>query len=200
MKKLIAGLVLLLASCTASAVDLTVTRGFVRPLHQENGQIFCSAVVLQPGLALTADHCVRETPGAIQSNGPTGVPLARGNDNLDFALLNFTVGDAPCPCVRLADREADVDEVVYVVGYPRGMTQVVTLGHSQGVVDNPSMPYGRRLVVTAQVAGGNSGGGVFVHRDGEFQLVGLLVEAMGHLSFAVPLADLRPFINSRNSL
>lgn len=158
-------------------------------LQDTQGRTFCSAVMIRHGLALTADHCVAANVP------PTSVVIARGNDRLDYALLNFP-STAGCPCVRLAEREADMDEVVYVVGYPRGMTQVVTLGHSQGVVDNPEMPYGRRLVVTAQVAGGNSGGGVFVYRDGEFQLVGLLVEAMGHLSFAVPLADLRPFIES----
>jgi V8-like Glu-specific endopeptidase len=193
VKNLIAGVVLFLASCVATAVDFTVVRSFVRPLTQ-GSQIFCSAVMLQPGLALTAEHCIAAyTP-------PNSTVVARGNDNLDYALLGFTVGDALCPCVRLAEREADIDEVVYVVGYPRGITQVVTLGHSQGVVSSPELPYGRRLVITAQVAGGNSGGGVFVLRDGEFQLVGLLVEAVGHLSFAVPLADLRPFLNARNVL
>lgn len=184
------------------AVPLQGAREFVRSLHLDSGRIFCSAVVLQPGLFLTADHCIRETPGALASpDAPGGIVISRGDDRLDYALVNFPLrAESQCPCVRIAEREADVDEVVYVVGYPRGMAQVVTLGHSQGVIDNREMPYGRRLVVTAQVAGGNSGGGVFVHRDGEFQLVGLLVEAQGHLSFAVPLADLRPFIDSRNSL
>jgi S1-C subfamily serine protease len=202
VKKLIAGLALLLAAC-APTVDVPVqeARWFVRALYTTTGTIFCSTVILRPGLAVTAGHCVRgESLAFLSAQSPAGILLARGDDRLDYALLNFTGPTAACPCVRLAEREAEVDERVYVIGFPLGIAQVLTEGRSQGVVDNPSMPYGRRLVLTAQVAGGNSGGGVFVYRDGEFQLVGLLVEASGHLSFAIPLADLRPFIESRNSL
>jgi S1-C subfamily serine protease len=153
----------------------------------------CSGVVLAPGYVLTADHCVNAVT-ALRAGGPAGTVIARGDDRLDYAVLVFPQAEAQCPCVRVAAREAEVDEPVYVIGYPLGIAQIVTFGVSQGVVGHERMPFGRRLVTTAQVAGGNSGGGVFVFRDGEYQLVGLLVESHAHISFAVPLADLQPFL------
>lgn len=176
MKKLLVAAVLFLSACTGSDV-----RQFVHIIENGTGQL-CSAVTVRPGIALTADHCATVI----------GEALARGDDRKDIALIKH-VG-AKCPCPRIADREAELDETVYVVGYPRGIAQVLTIGASQGVHENSRMPYGRRLVTTALVGPGNSGGGVFVFRNGEFQLVGILVESDGHLSFAVPLADIKPFL------
>lgn len=190
MKTLIVALGLFFASCVVAA---GAARPFVSSLHS-GGKPVCSAVVLTPGVVLTADHCVN-TPLTFGANGGiVGTVIARGDDRLDYALLSFPASVAACPCVRIADREAEIDEAVYVVGYPLGIAQVLTFGTSQGVQDNDRLPFGRRLVLTAPVAGGNSGGGVFVYRDGEYQLVGVLVEAIEHLAFAVPLADLNPFI------
>lgn len=197
MKKLLVAVLLLLApACvtvpSSASEGGSGARSLVRVLSAENG--VCSAVTLAPGLVLTADHCIAAATFTLRTGGPAGVPVARGDDRLDLGLLSYPADEAPCPCVRLADYEAQVDETVYVVGYPRGIAQVLTVGHSQGVHDNENLPYGRRLVTTATVSGGNSGGGVFVLRNGEFQLVGILVEMIGNLSFAVPLADIRPFI------
>lgn len=153
----------------------------------------CSGVVVAPGFVLTAAHCATADALEIVSGSKPTV-VAIGDERLDYALVAYPPGQALCPCARLASREADLDEPVLIVGYPYGVAQIVTFGLSQGVQDNERMPYGRRLITTAQVAGGSSGGGVFVFRDGEFQLVGVLVEGAGHLSFAVPLADVRPFL------
>lgn len=185
----------LLTACTMLpfADNGAAARQYVHAL----GETRCSGVVISPGVVLTASHCL--SPAEMLTLKPGGtkpVVIASGDDRLDYALLRFPAAEAPCPCAPIAEREAAPDESVVIVGYPRGiLTQVVTLGESQGVQDNPRMQYGRRLVTTAPVAGGNSGGGVFVYRDGEYQLVGVLVESASHLSFAIPLADLRPFIN-----
>jgi hypothetical protein len=184
-----AALLFTVAVPTQSTPNGAEARPYVRAVN------ICSVVMIAPGFALTADHCVNDPSELrLSPNGTVPVVVARGDDNLDYALLAYPQAEAPCPCVRLAASEAQVDEPVFIVGYPRMLGQVVTLGASQGVFDNERMPYGRRLVTTAQVAGGNSGGGVFVYRDGQFQLVGVLVESIGHLSFAVPLVDLRPFL------
>ena len=193
MKKFLAVLLFALALTPAAFGQGSDTRPFVRSLHADRG-IFCSAVVIAPGLALTAEHCAAAAPAALRAGGPTATVIGRGDDRVDIALLAFPAAEAACPCVRLAAREADVDETVYVVGYPFGIAQVLTVGASQGVHDNERLPYGRRLVTTASVNPGNSGGGVFVLRDGEFQLVGILVGAAGSLSFAMPLADIRPLL------
>jgi S1-C subfamily serine protease len=204
MKRFMVGLAVLFVlavSCAVPAglvhaqVQAPTARSYVGSLTQAENGIMCSAVRITRGLVLTADHCV-SLPGLTLDSGTTpGFLVARGDDRLDIALLAYP--NATCPCVRLADSEARVDETVYVIGYPRGIAQVMSIGVSQGVHDNPAMPYGRRLITTAPVAGGNSGGGVFVLRDGEYQLVGILVEMIGNMSFAVPLADIRPFIGAR---
>ena len=169
-------------------------RGYVRALNETS----CSGVVIQPGVVLTASHCVRpDVPLTLTPGGPTAHVVANGDDRLDYAILRFPESAAMCPCAPIAAREAEREEAVYVVGFPSGMAvQILTTGTSQGVQENPRLPYGRRLVTTAPVAGGNSGGGVFVLRDGEYRLVGVLVEALGTMSFAVPLADLYPFLAS----
>ena len=60
-------------------------------------------------------------------------------------------------------------ERVIVVGFPYGIgatagRSVVTEGRSQGVMLLPDGDV--KLIVTAPVAPGNSGGGVYVYRDG----------------------------------
>lgn len=192
MKKILAVILLALMLIPAAFGQGSETRTFVRGLYAED-KVFCSAVVVAPGLALTADHCAGAAPAALRAGGPIATIVSRGDERVDIALLAFPSAEAACPCVRVAVREADVDETVYVVGYPFGIAQVLTVGASQGVHER-NLPYGRRLVATALVGPGNSGGGVFVLRDGEFQLVGILVELNGHLSFAVPLADIRPLL------
>lgn len=187
----------------AAAVLLTValpthgagSRAEIRDTVRMLGDRRCSGVVIQPGVVLTAQHCLAGDGSSLTIGGVAPRVLAQGDDRLDYALLQYPDAVAPCPCAPVAEREAERDEAVDIVGFPLGLgVQVLTTGHSQGVQDNPHLPYGRRLVTTALVAGGNSGGGVFVFRNGEFMLVGLLVEMNGHLTFAIPLADVRPFI------
>jgi S1-C subfamily serine protease len=170
-----------------------------------------SGVVLEPGIVLTAAH-VAENEGLVSSRkeGLVGDILfledaiVRNNNQVDLALLWYREG-VHCPCVKLAEYEAEVDEPVIVVGFPSGIAQVVTEGKSQGVqqeirtyVSNGffsmELFLGKRLVLTAPVSGGNSGGGVFVKRNNEWQLVGILVEGVANLAFAVPLETIKQFI------
>ena len=185
---LAAALLMTVAVPTQSGETGASARAFVRGLDN------CSSVIIAPGIALTADHCV--AADAVSIGGVKPTVLARGDDsgkNEDFALIAFPQSGFACPCVTLASRDADLDETVYVIGFPGMIAQVVTVGASQGVHESERTP-GRRLVTTAPAVGGNSGGGVFVLRDGQYQLVGLLAEGFAHISFAVPVSDLRKFI------
>jgi S1-C subfamily serine protease len=168
-----------------------------------------SGVVIRPGLILTAKH-VAVVPGLVlvkDGTKGTGVVMAE-QEEVDLALIRYPLAEASCPCVRLADSEAAIDEPVFVIGYPLGIAQMVTMGHAQSIQEvyitddwGQTHKLGKRLVLTAGVMPGNSGGGVFVFRDGEYQLVGIMVQMMpmpgGPISFAVPLAEIKDFLAGR---
>jgi S1-C subfamily serine protease len=168
-----------------------------------------SGVVVRPGLILTARH-VAVYKGLVLTKGGApgeGVTVSE-QEKVDLALIRYPLAESACPCVKLADYEAELDEPVYVIGYPLGIAAMVTMGHAQGVMDVTTKDdwgnvykLGKRLVLTAGVQPGNSGGGVFVYRQGEYQLVGIMVEMMGRpgapISFAVPLTDIVDFLVGR---
>lgn len=199
MKRLVVALVLLLAACQTP--DLFDARTQVRKLTASAG--VGSGVVLAPGIVLTAQHVAVVPDLTLRANGAKGKVLGIGDsDKIDLALLYFPSREAHCPCVKLAEYEAMQDETIYVVGYPLGITRTMTQGTSQGVVKGVNLPgmfgmvttLGPRLVFNAAIAPGNSGGAVFVLRDGEFQLVGIVVEGMGGFGFAIPLSSIKPFL------
>jgi len=153
-----------------------------------------SGVVLRPGLVLTAGH-VAVHPGLVIAGkfGKAG-DAAVANEGVDLGLIRYTDDSASCPCVRLADHEAEVDEAIIIVGYPYGIGSVITEGRSQGVM---LLPDGKvMLVITATAAPGNSGGAVYAYRDGRWQLVGILTAAAerGSVSLAVPLSSINAFL------
>jgi S1-C subfamily serine protease len=168
-----------------------------------------SGVVVRPGLVLTAKHVAINKNIVLVKGGRNGEGAILSEiEHVDLALLRFPLSESPCPCVRLADYEAELDEPVYVVGYPLGLAPMVTIGHSQGVMsvsvtDDFGTVHnaGKRLVLTVGIQPGNSGGGVFVYRQGEYQLVGIVVEMInrsgGPISFAVPLTDIVDFLVGR---
>lgn len=168
-----------------------------------------SGVVVRPGLVLTAKHVAKVKDLVLVKGGAKGEGvIVSEQEKVDLALIRYPLSESGCPCAKLAEYEAEVDEVVYVIGYPMGITSVVTTGRAQGVMNvalTDEMGFahqlGKRLVLTAGVQPGNSGGGVFVYREGQYQLVGILVEMLGRpggpISLAVPLEDIRDFLAGR---
>lgn len=202
---ILVGLCLFLTSCASRQAD-PVAGARAQVLKLSLGSGSGSGVVIRPGLVLTAAHVAEHDGLTTHEKGAPGVRLAAGNPKLDLGLLYYPTKDASCPCVKLADHEAEVSETVYVVGYPLGVKRVVTVGHSEGVMEDVKLhsmfgdveSIGRRLVLTAGALPGNSGGGVFVYRNGEYQLVGIVVEAVaipgGSLTFAMALVDIKKFL------
>ena len=182
-------------------------RGQVRQLVAEGGT--ASAVTVRPGLVLTARHVMPLKDLFLAKPGAKGEgAIVSEQEHIDLALLRFPLAESPCPCATLAAYEAEVDEPVYVVGYPLGIAAMVTLGHAQGVIDVTARDdwgnvtkLGKRLVLTVGVQPGNSGGGVFVYRSGQYQLVGIMSAMMNRpgapISFAVPLSDIKDFLAGR---
>lgn len=167
----------------------------------EPGRGSGSGVVIAPGVVLTAGH-VASHPGlnvlVAPPQGDKGKTKAVDQDH-DLGLIEYPADIVTCPCAKLADHEAELDERVIVVGFPYGIgatagRSVVTEGRSQGVMLLPDGDV--KLIVTAPVAPGNSGGGVYVFRDGEWQLVGILVAStpQGAVSIVVPLSDIKAFL------
>jgi len=181
---------------------------FTKPVHSvtypraavvlvENSGGYGSAVVLQKGLLLSADHiAVAHEFESLTTRDGRGLSLVARSNNEDGVDLSAFSADVDCPCAEIAQREAQMDEALIVVGYPRGLVSTVSHGESQGVlhVKFRGQSLGRRLVVSAQVAPGSSGGGVFAWRDGRWVLVGVVVEGNETTTFAIPVADIRAFL------
>jgi S1-C subfamily serine protease len=188
MRNLIASLALLLFAGFAGAAgyprELVVKIGTETPV----GSAFGSAVVLREGFLLSAEHLSKMPDMRTQSGLP--VKVVKTDEQVDIGL--YQAEGVKCPCVELADSDAKMDEPVIIISFPYNITSTVTRGESQGVhvVDE----LGPRLVTTALVAGGSSGGGVFALRDGRWQLVGVLAEGNSLHSLAVPVSAVRAFL------
>jgi hypothetical protein len=168
----------------ATTPNFDVPRAAVRLISNDGGN--GSVVVIAPNLVLTAAH-VAVIPG-LKVGGREAKTLRVG-ENIDIAVMGVEIG---CPCAEIAEKPAEVDEQVVVVGFPyHGMleAQVVTVGRAQSIKNG-------HMILTAAALPGNSGGGVFVHRDGRWQLVGILVAGHpgGTLTIAVDLVSIRNFL------
>lgn len=145
--------------------------------HTESG----SGVAVSPYKVVTAKHVAMGGLSCkVARPDGTLVPVAKVDINLagDAAVLSVDVG---CPCVS-DFTEARVGEAVAIVGYPYGehlgKVQVLTRGEYHGSFEYHDSDDGsvwQAQVVTAAVASGNSGGGVFVVRRGRAYLVGLTI-------------------------
>lgn len=194
MRMLLAAALLALA-LPLHAVDFSGARNATRQISaptQESS--FCSGVMVAPGRMITAAHC---TDGEMSVNGKPVRLLARSTQD-DIALLEV---QDDCPCAPIAMKSPAVDEPVIVVGYPLNASVRVaflTEGRAEGEADG-------RLRLTASIAPGNSGGGVFALRSGRWELVGIAVSIarncsgdMCHLfpniSYASPLDAIRKIL------
>lgn len=194
---LLTSLVFLFQGCQQQQVSpFAHARAEVHRLSDGRGS--GSGIVIAPGVVLTAGHVAVHPGLAIDGQPVGGLPVGNTkavDQDHDLGLLVYPANIAGCPCAALADHEAEVDERVIVVGYPYGISSpIVTEGRSQGVI---SLPDGEvRLIVTAPVAPGNSGGGVYVFRDGAWQLVGVLVAStpQGAVSIVIPLSEIKKFL------
>ena len=166
-------------------------RSYVEKLYQESGGSG-SAVVIAPGLVLTAAHVALNDKLLINGK-PTKV--LKINKAVDLALVQAAVD---CPCVPLGT-DVNMDDRVMAVGWPLGHLEMATEGRVQGWMD--------RLVLTdSTIAPGNSGGGLFAFQDGQWKLVGVTIQVAGmgwgfgfglpvlHMVRSVPIQTVKEFI------
>jgi V8-like Glu-specific endopeptidase len=145
----------------------------------------CSAVVVAPGMALTAAHCKMEGSMALERDGKrypiTAWSFPRAGE--DVAII--TVPGLGCACAPIGGAPlVETEQDVVIIGFPNGNSQAATYGWvvGRGVV------HGKKVIILkgASVRGGNSGGGVFVVDGSTAYLVGILVMGdMTDLAMAV---------------
>lgn len=192
MKRMLVGLVLLLASCTAIPAPADIAETLVSQtvtLVTAEGKGFCSGVVVSKNEVLTAAHCdVRDQIGGqifVRSEGVNfkAAQVVWKDDALD--LMVMTVEGLEAPVATRGDPWAlRRGDVIYLVGAPYGELEfsfaVGRVGHTWRETE-----YGKFMQAYIESRGGNSGGPVFNERG---ELVGILTRGdPGGLSLFVPL-------------
>lgn len=174
MARLLAALlaaVSLFASAAAAAQDPYAT---VRPIAR-GLQTMCSAVVVAPGRALTAQHCIMDG----EATHVDGLPItgAKYADGQDLALI-----EAPglaCPCAVVDKRLPPKDATARVIGFPRGVKEQLDVRvygtGDMSIAFGPNWPDSgtRHLFTSPGIRPGYSGGGTFVQRNGKWKLVAI---------------------------
>jgi len=147
-------------------------RATVRQITAAQGR--CSAVMVAPGKALTAWHCKQAGEQAmVDERGNAIAKVSNWQQIAGVDLASIDVPGADCPCAPVEPGiEPVIDEPVIVIGYPYGLGNFLTRGEVQFVKRHPSGQV--VLFVNAPVAPGNSGGGMFIQRNGSYVLVGIV--------------------------
>lgn len=189
MKKILIALAaLLLVGCTSTSVK--ELRDVTKPLRKADGEIFCSAVVISPRVALTAKHCVEAIDDG-KSFTLDGLPVEpilsdRPKHQFDVAILRGNFG---CPCASLHPGRPELDAPVIMVGFPGGFIKTVTHGTYQGILQTKEE---RMTLVTALAHGGNSGGPVFAYGLGQWRVIGIVSRGLAsHLVLIQPVEDIK---------
>ena len=124
-----------------------------------------SAVVIAPGLALTAAHVAVNKNLYINGKPVTTVKI---DEERDIALVSVALD---CPCATIGSMP-NLDDKVVAVGWPLGAVEFATEGRVQGWDVF-------RIWSNSPIAPGNSGGGLFAFQMGQWKLVGITVEVAG---------------------
>jgi S1-C subfamily serine protease len=124
-----------------------------------------SAVMVAPGMALTAAHVAVNDNLHILGKPTKTIKI---DEERDIALVSV---DLPCPCAPLGSMP-NLDDRVVAVGQPLGEAEFATEGAVQGWDV-------ARIWSSTPIAPGNSGGGLFAFQYGKWKLVGVTVEVAG---------------------
>ena len=174
---------------------LSVPRASTVKLVDVSGNSFCSGVVFKKNRVLTAAHC---DIGDIFVDGTKATVIKKDIFN-DIMLLEVLTDRRP---IALATFNLSLDQKLTVIGFPINSLMfkaIVTFGNFMGVEGN-------RIIMTAPIAAGNSGGPVFAtDKQGRYRVVGIAVEVAGsyygpisHLSRAVALKTIKEFLRGQS--
>lgn len=157
---------------------------------------FCSAVAIEPDLFLTAAHCDLNADEQFMLFGPqdtkftiAGHPYTIVKKDVDKDLMLVYVPGLNSSTVKFINFVPKQDSKVFVDGFPLGLVEFVTEGRLQDVAIIPDILVGKKvppfLAVSAPIAGGNSGGGLFVQVHGHFYLIGICSMGGGDVALFV---------------
>jgi S1-C subfamily serine protease len=200
MRNLLVLVVLLFSSCVHTPPVSDVDRPIQSSVQVVVPDGFCSGVIVSDTQVLTAAHCT-ELGGIalVFSWDQTRTCIAKTtklDSDKDLALMSLDSHCSPLgPSARVSSWTPPVGSLVVAIGFPAGIhCPIATDGRASSVVpgDANSVAKGR-MVVSAPVFGGNSGGGVWW----EGMLVGIVSEVISeyhHVAIAVSLDDIREFL------
>lgn len=180
-------IVLTLGYVIATEETLNKKSQMLDPVVQINKN--CSAVVISSeegkgSFLITADHCVTGAKefkinikgyfNGFVSEEPTFKVVAQDPKN-DLAVIHTDVYGLRYALI--ATQKPTEGDQVWTVGFPLGLNKKLSTGF-----------YGQDVVVggmnhqeaSSLIAGGNSGGGLFVVEDGVYKLVGVTSKGMVH--------------------
>lgn len=143
-----------------------------------------SGVMIAPRRMLTAAHVAAiDSQYPLLLNGKR-IKVLKIDEDLDIALLEV---EEDCPCVPLVSKMPAQDSQIAVVGFPvyrEGVPQFLTEGRVMG--KDTTRP---RITSAVLAAPGNSGGGLFIYNNDQWELAGIVVElsAIGSMFGVVPV-------------
>lgn len=104
------------------------------------------------------------------------IKTAALNESKDLAVISVEklVHQSPAYVVGNA-QELQVQNILYVTGWPLGLVKTVTQGHITSANDSvlARVDPEANFIFDSSISPGNSGGGIFAVRDGKFELVGI---------------------------
>ncbi len=141
---------------------------------EQDSSLGSGVIVNSDGFVLTNFHVVSqlmfETVVTLADGRSTPATLVAFDETNDLAILHINM-DNLTPIPRGDDRELDVGDVVFAIGYPRNIGQSVSQGIISAIVEKQGDQDETTLIQTdAAINPGNSGGAL-IDRNGN--LVGI---------------------------
>jgi len=151
-----------------------ISEDLVRLNFEEQASLGSGVIVNEEGFILTNFHVVSQlmfdTVVTLLDGRSIPATLVAFDETNDLAILHINMDDLT-PIPRGNDRDLDVGDLVFAIGYPRNIGQSVSQGIISALVNSRDNKEGARLIQTdAAINPGNSGGAL-IDRDGN--LIGI---------------------------
>jgi len=166
---------------------------FYLRVYKEDGTLKTvgTGFLIQGGKALTAYHVIADGASyeAVFDDGKTvrGLTVTAADQELDAAVLSIRAGGRKG--LELSSGEARHGQRAFAMGYPLKGTKIIT----EGIVNAPAAKVNgvNRLLTSAQVASGMSGGPLFDQYGRVAGLISGSFRTMDNIHLCVSATDIR---------